>query len=68
MPSQMLSEVQDLLIWQNPPLFQSQGTQVTPPEKQDPRIRYKDAKNKNGDQGSGPGGYKPPVEPGDKMR
>lgn len=42
-----------------------------PPEKQDPEVKYKDAKGdatRKGEWGSGEGGYKPPTEPSDKMR
>jgi nucleobindin len=46
-------------------------TRVTPPEKQDPSVKYKGAKVegvKKGEWGSGSDGYKPPTKPGDKMR
>ncbi|KZP28919.1 hypothetical protein FIBSPDRAFT_917554 [Athelia psychrophila] len=46
-------------------------TRVTPPEKQDPAIRYKDAaseKDKTSEWGVGDEGYKPPSSPSDKMR
>ncbi|KAF9469618.1 precursor to secretory protein Ssp120 [Collybia nuda] len=46
-------------------------TRLTPPEKQDPKIRFKDAPSeakRKGEWGTGEGGYKPPREPSDKMR
>lgn len=46
-------------------------TRVTPPEKQDPAVRYKDAaseKDKTSEWGVGDEGYKPPSSPSDKMR
>ena len=61
-------QVGNVPVAEPPSAAKPRVTRVTPPEKQDPEIRYKDAKNKKGDWGSGPGGYKPPVEPGDKMR
>ncbi|PPQ99535.1 hypothetical protein CVT24_005325 [Panaeolus cyanescens] len=42
-----------------------------PPEKQDPTLKYKDAKGdatRKGEWGTGEGGYKAPTEPSDKMR
>lgn len=46
-------------------------TRVTPPEKQEPAVKFKDAKtegDRKGEWGTGAAGYKPPTEPGDKMR
>lgn len=46
-------------------------TRVTPPEKQDPEVKYKDAKtegDRKGEWGTGSGGYKPPTDAGDKLR
>ncbi|KAK0455822.1 precursor to secretory protein Ssp120 [Armillaria borealis] len=46
-------------------------TRVTPPEKQDPDVRYRGAKSegdKKGAWGSGEEGYLPPSNAGDKMR
>ncbi|RXW23037.1 hypothetical protein EST38_g2798 [Candolleomyces aberdarensis] len=46
-------------------------TRVTPPEKQDPAVKYADAKQKsesNAEWGSGQAGYKPPAKPEEKMR
>ncbi|KAF8167552.1 precursor to secretory protein Ssp120 [Crassisporium funariophilum] len=46
-------------------------TRVTPPEKQEPGIRFKDAKTQGvekGEWGTGEAGYKPPTDSGDKMR
>jgi len=46
-------------------------TRVTPPEKQDPSVKFKNAKNEaesKGEWGTGSEGYKPPTNPGDKMR
>ena len=46
-------------------------TRVTPPEKQDPSVRFKDAKTagaRKGEWGTGSEGYKPPTNPEDKMR
>jgi len=46
-------------------------TRVTPPEKQDPSIKFKNAKNeadRKGEWGTGSEGYKPPTNAGDKMR
>jgi hypothetical protein len=46
-------------------------TRVTPPEKQDPAVRYKDASKEGARQaewGSGDAGYKPPSSASDKMR
>ncbi|KAJ7292924.1 precursor to secretory protein Ssp120 [Mycena rebaudengoi] len=46
-------------------------TRGTPPEKQDPNIKFKGAKseaNKKGEWGTGSEGYKPPTNAGDKMR
>ena len=43
----------------------------TPPEKQDPAVRFRDAKaesERHGDWGSGDAGYKPPNTPSEKMR
>ncbi|EAU92345.1 hypothetical protein CC1G_00564 [Coprinopsis cinerea okayama7 len=48
-----------------------QFTRVPPPEKQDPAIKYKSAKEEGarGSQwGEGPEGYKAPVKPAEKMR
>lgn len=44
---------------------------VTPPEKQDPSIKYSTAKSeadKKSEWGSGDDGYLPPTNPSDKMR
>lgn len=44
---------------------------VIPPEKQDPSVRFKTAAEEGkekGEWGSGPGGYKAPIAPGDRMR
>ncbi|KAJ7755025.1 precursor to secretory protein Ssp120 [Mycena maculata] len=44
---------------------------MPPPEKQDPSIKFKGAKSagdKKGEWGTGSEGYKPPTNPGDKMR
>jgi len=46
-------------------------TRLTPPEKQDPSIRFKDASSeaaKKGEWGTGEAGYKAPTNPGDRMR
>lgn len=46
-------------------------TRVTPPEKQDPAIKFGNAKTegeKKGAWGTGQEGFKPPTNPGDKMR
>ncbi len=46
-------------------------TRVTPPEKQDPEIKYKGAKTeaeRKGEWGTGSEGYKPPTDAGDKLR
>ena len=46
-------------------------TRMTPPEKQDPAVKYKDAGNigaRKGEWGTGEAGYKPPTEPGEKLR
>lgn len=46
-------------------------TRVTPPEKQDPAVKYKEASKQRASQsewGSGDDGYKPPRSPSDKMR
>lgn len=46
-------------------------TRVTPPEKQDPAVRYKEAskqREKKAEWGSGDDGYKSPTSPSDKMR
>jgi len=46
-------------------------TRVTPPEKQDPEVKFKGASTegaRKGEWGTGEGGYKPPTEPSDKMR
>lgn len=44
-------------------------TRVTPPEKQDPAVKYKDAsKSRQEEWGSGDAGYKSPSSPSDKMR
>jgi len=46
-------------------------TRVTPPEKQDPSIKFKNAKNeadRKGEWGTGSDGYKSPTNAGDKMR
>lgn len=46
-------------------------TRVTPPEKQEPAVKFGNAKaegQKKGEWGSGTEGYKPPTNPGDKMR
>jgi len=46
-------------------------TRVTPPEKQDPAIRFRDAKGegeKKGEWGTGSEGFRPPTDAGDKMR
>jgi len=46
-------------------------TRVTPPEKQDPSVRFKTAAEegkKKDDWGTGKGGFKPPVDAGDRMR
>ncbi|KAI0361080.1 hypothetical protein OH77DRAFT_1417277 [Trametes cingulata] len=42
-------------------------TRVTPPEKQDPAVRYANAKA-DGEWGAGSAGYKPPKSPSEKMR
>ncbi|THH19015.1 hypothetical protein EW146_g2074 [Bondarzewia mesenterica] len=44
---------------------------LTPPEKQDPAVRFREAKaesEKHGEWGSGDSGYKPPKTPSEKMR
>jgi len=44
---------------------------VPPPEKQEPAVKYKDASTvgaRKGDWGTGEAGYKPPTEPGEKLR
>ncbi|KAG5652199.1 hypothetical protein H0H81_005934 [Sphagnurus paluster] len=54
---------------QGPPV--PKVTRVTPPEKQDPSIRFKDASKaakQKGEWGTGEGGYKPPTDPSDRMR
>ncbi|KAJ3835793.1 precursor to secretory protein Ssp120 [Lentinula raphanica] len=46
-------------------------TRVTPPEKQDPAVKFRDAKAQaeaKGAWGDGSDGYLPPVDAGDKMR
>jgi Ca2+-binding EF-hand superfamily protein len=46
-------------------------TRVTPPEKQDPAVRYREAskqREKKAEWGSGDDGYKSPTSPSDKMR
>ncbi|KAJ7269338.1 hypothetical protein B0H12DRAFT_1095266 [Mycena haematopus] len=46
-------------------------TRVPPPEKQDPSVKFSNAKTeaeKKGEWGSGSDGYKPPTKPSDKMR
>ncbi|KAG5643543.1 hypothetical protein DXG03_000684 [Asterophora parasitica] len=46
-------------------------TRVTPPEKQDPSIRFKDAPKKaaeKGEWGTGEAGYKRPSEPAERLR
>jgi hypothetical protein len=46
-------------------------TRLTPPEKQDPAVKFKDASKESANQaewGSGDAGYKPPSSPSDKMR
>lgn len=43
----------------------------TPPEQQDPSLRFSRAKSdgaSHGDWGSGDAGYKPPTSPGERMR
>ncbi len=44
---------------------------LTPPEQQDPALRFSRAKSDSaahGDWGSGEAGYKPPTTPGERMR
>jgi Ca2+-binding EF-hand superfamily protein len=46
-------------------------TRLTPPEKQEPAVKYKDAsmqRDKQAEWGSGDDGYKSPTSPSDKMR
>ncbi|KAJ4470819.1 precursor to secretory protein Ssp120 [Lentinula aciculospora] len=46
-------------------------TRVIPPEKQDPAVKFREAKaqaDAKGAWGDGSDGYLPPVDPGDKMR
>ncbi|KAH9486439.1 putative calcium-binding protein [Psilocybe cubensis] len=46
-------------------------TRVTPPEKQDPEVKYKNAGSegvRKGEWGTGDQGYKPPTDPSDKLR
>ncbi|KAG6841564.1 hypothetical protein C0991_009599 [Blastosporella zonata] len=46
-------------------------TRVTPPEKQDPSVRFREASEeakRKGEWGTGDDGYKAPREPSDKMR
>jgi hypothetical protein len=46
-------------------------TRITPPEKQDPAIKFKDAQTegaRKGEWGTGSEGYKPPTDPSDKLR
>jgi hypothetical protein len=46
-------------------------TRVTPPEKQEPEVKFKNALTegaRKGDWGTGEAGYKPPTDPSDKMR
>ncbi|KAK7063884.1 precursor to secretory protein Ssp120 [Favolaschia claudopus] len=46
-------------------------TRVPPPEKQDPTLKFNNAKeeaHRKGEWGSGSDGYKPPTKPSDKMR
>jgi len=46
-------------------------TRIPPPEKQDPAVKFRDAKAQaeaKGAWGDGNDGFLPPVEPGDKMR
>ncbi|KII93943.1 hypothetical protein PLICRDRAFT_153146 [Plicaturopsis crispa FD-325 SS-3] len=46
-------------------------SRVTPPEKQDPSVRFQEAREKaeaQAEWGAGDGGYKPPTSPVDKMR
>ncbi|KAG6911305.1 hypothetical protein DXG01_002144 [Tephrocybe rancida] len=54
---------------QEPPV--PKVTRVTPPEKQDPSIRFKGASaegKRKGEWGTGDEGYKAPTEPSDRMR
>lgn len=57
---------------QNPPQPSNpKVNRVTPPEKQDPSTRYKDAKRESevhDDWGTGSGGYKVPKSPSERMR
>lgn len=44
---------------------------ITPPEKEDPATRYKDAKSESvrkGEWGTGDAGYKAPIDASDKFR
>jgi len=43
-------------------------TRITPPEKQDPAIKYAGAKPDGAEWGTGPDGFNPPSKPDDKMR
>jgi nucleobindin len=46
-------------------------TRLTPPEKQDPAVKFKDASKagaSKGEWGAGDAGYKSPSSPSDKMR
>lgn len=43
-------------------------TRVTPPEKQDPAVKFRDAKAQAEAKGAWGAGDEPPVDPGDKMR
>lgn len=46
-------------------------TRMTPPEKQDPEVKYRNAGSegaRKGEWGTGEDGYKPPINPGDKLR
>ena len=46
-------------------------TRLTPPEKQEPAVKYREASKQRGNQaewGAGDDGYKPPRSPSDKMR
>lgn len=43
-------------------------TRVTPPEKQDPAVKFRDAKAQAEAKGAWGAGDEPPIDPGDKMR
>ncbi|KAJ7610903.1 precursor to secretory protein Ssp120 [Roridomyces roridus] len=70
LPQDEQGEVPDPLV-EPPSSPKPKVTRVTPPEKQAPNVKFKDAKSEGdskGEWGTGNEGYKPPTRPGDKMR